>query len=434
MSKRIDKKLWGVLGKQQTYYSPQQFLQGKTKVPLNANPFDSWDVKRSRFNRVDGYENAVQQGGTVIGQQITPNVSPTPSITPSQTPGASPNPTPSNTATSTSTPTPTPSITPVNDCYWNTNDDNWENDSTLWNDCVNVPSPTPTNTQTNTPTSTTTSTPTNTPTSTNTPTPSTSPLPSGTTEARTYLAAVLAGGGTGITSTESAATETLFTSLVSNNLWDKLDVFYPMIGGTSGGMKVNGKNPGTNDLTFNGGWTFGVSGATGNGTNSYADTGFRDNQTSQNDMHMAVYNNLSLSESKTDCGVGSASANTRTLIYCLDGTTSGWACHRADSGYVTQTIGGNAGTNLFVANRTASNNEEGYRNGTERASGTTASVSTCSLPYYLGARSTDTGAAVYSSHRYCWFSLGKSFSDSQQSTFNTIINDFQDTLNRNTLS
>lgn len=103
---KIDKRLWGVLGKQQTYYSPQQFLKGKTKVPLNANPFDSWDVKRSRFNRVDGYENAVQQGGTVIGQQTTPIVSPTPSTTPQPTP------TPSFTPTQTLTPTVTPSSTP----------------------------------------------------------------------------------------------------------------------------------------------------------------------------------------------------------------------------------------------------------------------------------------------------------------------------------
>lgn len=206
MSKKIDKKLWGVLGKQQTYYSPQQFLQGKTKVPLNANPFDSWDMKRSRFYRVDGYENAVQQGGTVIGQTpavtsspiavtptTTPSITPTQTITPSSTPVLSP----SETPTSTPTPTITPSTTAIIDCYWNLNDANWNEDSTLWNDCINVPSPTPSPTQTNTPsvspTNTLTPTPsvtpsvspttsvtptvTNTPTKTVTPTPSSTPAP-----------------------------------------------------------------------------------------------------------------------------------------------------------------------------------------------------------------------------------------------------------------
>ena len=86
MGKNIDKRLWGVLGKQQTYFSPQKQVEGKSKTPLNANAFESWDSKRSKFKRVDGYENAVQQGGTVIGQSTTPQPSSTPQPTPSITP------------------------------------------------------------------------------------------------------------------------------------------------------------------------------------------------------------------------------------------------------------------------------------------------------------------------------------------------------------
>lgn len=114
MGKNIDKRLWGVLGKQQTYFSPQKQIQGKTKTPLNANAFDSWDAKRSVFRRVDGYENAVQQGG-VVPQGGSPAVSPTPTMTST--------PTPSITPTLTSTPTPsitqtqTPSITPSSTPY-----------------------------------------------------------------------------------------------------------------------------------------------------------------------------------------------------------------------------------------------------------------------------------------------------------------------------
>ncbi|CAB4141737.1 hypothetical protein UFOVP424_28 [uncultured Caudovirales phage] len=97
MSKNIDKRVWGVLGKQQTYFSPQKQVEGKKKTPLNGNAFDSWDAKRSNFKRIDGYNtnDAAQQGGTVIGQQTTPSVSstpqPTPSITPSITPSLTPN-------------------------------------------------------------------------------------------------------------------------------------------------------------------------------------------------------------------------------------------------------------------------------------------------------------------------------------------------------
>lgn len=111
MNNKIDKRLWGVLGKQQTYYSPQQFLQGKTKIPLNASPFESWDAKRSKYNRVDGFENRIQQHGVVPqGTPIVPTPSPTPNVTP--TPSSTPNP-PSPTQTNTPTITPTPSSTGV---------------------------------------------------------------------------------------------------------------------------------------------------------------------------------------------------------------------------------------------------------------------------------------------------------------------------------
>lgn len=122
---KSDSKTWGVLGKQETFYAPTHFMG--EKVPLNANPMDSWDYKKSKYRRIDLVpKNDGQQAGTVIGQ-VTPTPSPT-SVTPT--------PTPTNTSTATVTPTPTP---------------------------------------TNTPTSTSTSTPTPTSTSTPTPTPSATP-------------------------------------------------------------------------------------------------------------------------------------------------------------------------------------------------------------------------------------------------------------------
>ena len=89
---KSDSKTWGVLGKQETFYAPTHFMG--EKVPLNANPLESWDYKKSRYRRVDLVpKNDGQQGGVV--PQGTP-VTPTPSAT-SVTP----------------TPTPTPTITPT---------------------------------------------------------------------------------------------------------------------------------------------------------------------------------------------------------------------------------------------------------------------------------------------------------------------------------
>lgn len=87
MRRNIAKRTWGVLGKQQTFYSPGQFIENKPKVPLNNTPVDAWDYKKSKYYRIDLVPIEVQQGGTVIGQDTTPVVSPTPSITPTATPG-----------------------------------------------------------------------------------------------------------------------------------------------------------------------------------------------------------------------------------------------------------------------------------------------------------------------------------------------------------
>lgn len=110
MSKRIDKRLWGVLGKQQTYFSPQKQVEGKSKTPLNSNAFDSWDAKRSKFKRVDGYENRIQQHG-VVPQGTAPVPSPTATPIP-VSPTPTPSITPTQTQTTTPTFTPTPSATP----------------------------------------------------------------------------------------------------------------------------------------------------------------------------------------------------------------------------------------------------------------------------------------------------------------------------------
>lgn len=115
MRRNIAKKTWGILGKQQTFYSPGQFIQDKPKVPLNNTPVDAWDYKKSKYYRVDLVPIEVQQGGVV--PQVTPTA---PVVTASSTPQPTP------------TMTPTPSSTPP-PLLWNTYNVQWENASSNWN-------------------------------------------------------------------------------------------------------------------------------------------------------------------------------------------------------------------------------------------------------------------------------------------------------------
>jgi hypothetical protein len=98
-------RLWGVLGKQQSYSGPTP--PTGNKVPLNNNPMNSWDYKKSNYRRLDGRANAIQQGGVVPQDDVTP--------TPTATSPITPTPTPTNTGTPqpTGTPTPTPSASPA---------------------------------------------------------------------------------------------------------------------------------------------------------------------------------------------------------------------------------------------------------------------------------------------------------------------------------
>jgi len=86
---QIDKKTWGILGKQETFYSPAQFL--KNEVPSNENPLLPWDAKRvkhRRFELIPKFD--VQQGGVVPQESPTPDVTSTSTPTPTQTPSSTP--------------------------------------------------------------------------------------------------------------------------------------------------------------------------------------------------------------------------------------------------------------------------------------------------------------------------------------------------------
>jgi len=146
---------------------------------------------------------------------------------------------------------------------------------------------TPTPTTTVTPTPTTTVTPTVTPTSTltPTPTPSATPLPacdltyeevaSFDADAQSYIDA-LVGAGMTVTSTISGATNTLFTSLKTGNIYNKIFALYPFLGTTAASQKFNAVDPRDLDaayrLQFFGTVVHSTSGMKGNGVNAYAST------------------------------------------------------------------------------------------------------------------------------------------------------------------
>lgn len=357
-----------------------------------AQPFGSTEYKCAK----QGSMVITSGSGTITDIGSCPLPTPTPTQTSTPTNTLTSTPTPTTTLTSTPTPSPTTTLTS-------------------------------TPTQTPTPTTTLTSTPTNTLTSTPTPTP-TRPA-SGTTEANEFLARVVATGGT-LNSTISAATQTLFTSLVSNGLWEDISLFYPIIGGiaTAHAQAAGQQYSSSYNGIFNGGVTHSSSGMTFNGVNGYMDTNWaiRDQLGATSLVSIGGYTNTTYLDSLMGCLNGDASTLTQLRldvpvgqISPLPGTTL--------AGANTTAMTGSSGT--FITSRTGTTATFVLQNNVitnlTQASGLTDAGRTM----WVGARNY-AGAPSYGTGTVAFVFMGRTLTAAQATTLKGIIQTFQTSLSR----
>ena len=373
----------------------------------------------------------------------TPGLSqtPTPSITASPTPTITQTPTNTSTPqiTQSSTPSPTPTVTPTTTTTLT---------ATQTQTPTNTASQTPTNTPTQTPTNTTTQTPTNTstqtPTNTSTPTPTPSGVPaSGTTEALAYLNRVVLSGGT-VNATASGATITLFNSLFSNNLWDKISAFYPVLGGVAASHSINAKSSGgTYDLVFNGGWTHTASGMQGNGTNGYANTSLSISTVfGSGTTHLSIYVNLqgTVGDRIYDMGANSNDVNLSQQLNITAKRTSGTGNNTlfdagdfdGGNGRVSTTSQASA-SGMTVGSVRSATDRTLYRNGSNIATQTANEpIIYTSQNIYLGGQNANGTPLYFSSNQYAFATIGSGLTNTEIVNLSNIINTYETSLGRNT--
>lgn len=385
----------------------------------------------------------------IVGVNNEVSSTPVPDVTPS--------PTPSNTPTSTSTPTPTLTPSPtrslftylLTDCL--TGDPyfgNYPSSSLVYgnvvksavnNRCYSVDSSYEFSPSANTLTFGTyticndctgiTPTPTGTPQPTPTPTLTPSPIPSGTTLANEFLARVVATGGT-LNSTISAATQTMFNSLVSTGLWEDISVFYPIIGGVANahsqaaGQQYNSSFNGT----FNGGVTHSSSGMTFNGVNGYMDTNWAiTNQLGSTSLvSIGGYTNTSYVESLMGCLNGDAS----TIIQLrLDVPSGQIAPNPATSlaGALTTSMTGSSGT--FITSRTGTTATFVLQNNVVTNLTQASGLTDADRTMWVGARNYG-GSPAYGTGRVAFVFMGKTLTEAKAITLKGIIQTFQTSLSR----
>jgi len=230
--------------------------------------------------------------------------------------------------------------------------------------------------------------------------------------------------------TQRLAINYLTFSLKVNGLWDKCNAIYPMVGGTAVTHKFNLKNPADTNaafrLLFTGGWVHSANGALPNGVNTFANTFFNTSVSGvQNSHHLSYY-------SRTDANTGQVEIGLQVLPNqnLLQIRTSNITYYVINNGSPYATAADTDSRGYYMANRTAVNVVNGWKNGVKVASGTTSTNGRPNNNIYLGANNNNGVTANYSTKECEFATIGSGFTDSEAAAFYNIVQTFQIILGR----
>lgn len=236
---------------------------------------------------------------------------------------------------------------------------------------------------------------------------------------------------TGITdSTQQGAINQLVLDLKSANIWSKMQVIYPIVGGTATTHKYNLKDPRDLDvayrLDFNN-ITHSAAGAAGAGIGSFADTHWIPNQqTFTNGVHWSA--NISVEATNSKYNMGIAQLGTDWALINDYGTNNLDYWQAGTGGYMTAATASGIGYTLGTSN--GSNARELYVDGSLANSDTTGTISsTASISAYLFG--VNGGAASeYSEDTIDFVTIGEYLTATEVAALNTAKNTFNTTLGR----
>lgn len=247
-------------------------------------------------------------------------------------------------------------------------------------------------------------------------------------DAETYLASVVAAGGT-LDCNISGATMDLFAGLKSAGIWSKIDYFYPILGGTAASTAINAKSPGTNDITWNGGITFSSTGVQSNGVNGYGDTGVNLNTYGVNDMGLGLYSRTDVNIANTIFDMGARDASYRTQ---LNIRTSGNMFGTISDDLVGTTYGfPTTDSSCFnLLQRQDSADVRGYANGTNLGTETIVVAGRPNRSVFVMCVNANGSPGTRTTREYNWFQISQTLSGSDVVQLNTLITNFNTALSR----
>jgi hypothetical protein len=232
--------------------------------------------------------------------------------------------------------------------------------------------------------------------------------------------------------TQITAIQNLVFDLKENNIWNKMQAIYPIVGGNATSHTYNLKDPRNLDaafrLSFTTGWTHSDSGATPNGTSAYADTFYTPSTSAtQNSHHLSYYSRTNSNNTEVEFG-SQQGFNSRSFIEIRTIGVTYMQCNGPSDKVIqfndTNSLG------FYVVNRTASSLANGWKNGVKSATTTETSLTPNARNYWLGALNNNLTPQFFSTKQCAFASIGSGLTDSEVATYYTIVEAYQTTLGR----
>lgn len=219
----------------------------------------------------------------------------------------------------------------------------------------------------------------------------------------------------------------LITELKANNLWEKMQVVYPFVGGTTHKHSFNLKDPTQNKIDWYGGVTHDETGITGNGLDGYGNSNYVIPSENQDSLHLSVYcrNNID-----SGMAIGVTTLTSSTLIIPSASNTYVGRVNQVGGGEITNgnTLNSNS---YFLSSRTNNLAVNNYENTTLFFSENSVSTLPSTLPLFILARNLNGVDDYFSNLNISIVTIGEGLTDDESKNLYQTIHNFQKYLNRN---
>lgn len=237
--------------------------------------------------------------------------------------------------------------------------------------------------------------------------------------------------------TEKQAICQLVQDLKANNLWNAFLTIYPMVGSTPLSCSLNLKNVAQYQLSWNGLWGFGSTGAIPNGFNSWANTGLNPasiSGLSPQNISMSYYSRTQSAIAGTEAGCqGLNIQNTYLIVKIPSNAPNNDYSRLFASRSMPSPIASSASYSLGFSTLIKPKNNvlQIYHNGVMvHAENVTIPTALPNYNIYLGATNVHGAAGGFTDKECAWFSIGRTLTTLENATLYTIVQNFETTLSR----